>query len=139
MVNGMGLPEKVHLRLLDIYLGVRAFVVILAMIVMEVGVDDNIYVLGFQIHRGKGVLEFQYLEAVGFSQVLGNHKLLQARVHQDIPIASLYIKDINRNPYPLSVIPEICHDTLVRLVRAHNQWMNRIFLQYSTSSLPSRL
>ena len=62
MIYGVGVFEELILLLLGVDPGIGALVVVFAVVIVQVGVDDDVDVFGSKVIGGQGVFEF--LEAI---------------------------------------------------------------------------
>ena len=66
---------------LYVYLGLGAQIVIFTVVVVQMGVNNDINIHGFQIESRQRVFEFENFKAALFFGTLGDNKLLQPGVY----------------------------------------------------------
>ena len=133
VIHGVGVFEKLVLPFLDIDPGLGAFVIVFAVVVVQVGMDNDVDVFGGQRKSCQGVFKFLNFDAIFRLHFRGHDELLQAGVHQNFLLAALQIKDIDGDPDAFAVAFQIGHDTLVGGIGADYERMDGVFGHKSSS------
>jgi len=126
VVQGMGGMNRIQLGLVDKKPCILTFIIIFTMVHVQMGVDDDIDVLGGKTMTGKALFKGINFSLDGGFPVRGLDGIHLACVHQDILVSTLDDPGKDRNGKGLSLTMLVCHHAFVKDFGPHDHWMDGV-------------